>query len=163
MYTQSHLIYHSRNSRIAYLSLRFSQKVVGNLTLASTIIIMHLVHVKTHKNKHIYSFNHIVTMFSSIKKQCIRLGQSHIILSSLGVGPAPPVNVVVVPVVVLSVDPVVVLSVLSVTVVVVLEVRSRHSCSTPFLVIFWSLQVSKNLKSIAFFYSSTFLFLQGVH
>ena len=124
---------------------------------------MHLVHVKTHKNKHIYSFKHIVTMFSSIKKQCIRLGQSHIILSSLGVGPAPPVNVVVVPVVVLSVDPVVVLSVLSVTVVVVLEVRSRHSCSTPFLVIFWSLQVSKNLKSIVFFYSSTFLFLQGVH
>lgn len=102
-------------------------------------------------------------MFSSIKKQCIRLGQSHIILSSLGVGPAPPVNVVVVPVVVLSVDPVVVLSVLSVTVVVVLEVRSRHSCSTPFLVIFWSLQVSKNLKSIVLFYSSTFLFLQGVH
>lgn len=102
-------------------------------------------------------------MFSSIKKQCIRLGQSHIILSSLGVGPAPLVNVVVVPVVVLSVDPVVVLSVLSVTVVVVLEVRSRHSCSTPFLVIFWSLQVSKNLKSIAFFYLSTFLFLQAVH
>lgn len=135
MYTQSDLIYHSRNSRIAYLSLRFSQKVVGNLTLASTIIIMHLVHVKTHKKTRILIQTYRTT-FSSIKKQCIRLGQSHIMLSSLGVGPAPPVNVVVVPVVVLSVDPVVVLSVLSVTVVVVLEVRSRHSCSTPLLVIF---------------------------
>ena len=95
---------------------------MGNLTHASCTCQCENTKKNAHIFKHIVPSSHLSTTTTNVSPL-----QSHIILSSLGVGPAPPVNVVVVPVVVLSVDPVVVLSVLSVTVVVVLEVRSRHS------------------------------------